>query len=69
MAGASVNPQARAALDAVPQQSCAGRAPSWQDAAWGRLQQGQQTAKAQPVFARLEGDLVISKPEAASAAK
>ena len=48
---------------------CAGQAPSWGDAAWGGLQQGQQTAKAQPVFARLEGDPVIGKPEAAGAAK
>jgi hypothetical protein len=46
----------------------AGQPPSWEDAAWGKLQQGQQTEKAQPVFARLEGDFVISKQEAAVAA-
>lgn len=45
----------------------AGVQPSWEDAAWGGLQKGQQTAKAQPVFARLEGDCVISKSEAAAA--
>ncbi len=34
----------------------------WHDAEWGGLQAGQQMAKAQPVFQRLEGDFVIKKP-------
>ena len=40
-------------------------APAWADAAWGGLAAGQQTEKAQPVFARLEGDFVITPPAAA----
>lgn len=45
----------------------AGARPSWEDAAWGGLPAGQQTAKAQPVFARLEGDFVINTPDAVAA--
>jgi len=40
----------------------------WENAAWGGLAVGHTVAKAQPVFARLEGDFVINSPPAPEAA-
>ncbi|KAK9809086.1 hypothetical protein WJX72_009193 [[Myrmecia] bisecta] len=45
------------------------RSLSWRDTQWGGLPVGRKLPKAKPVFARLEGDLVIDRPQEPALAK